>query len=461
MTCPTKVKAAWASARVSSEIMLSHGLKPMLLGHFSDAPRIKHTAWMLLLVWLVGCGGGSKPNLTSSTPEINQAAVPEEVATLFERGEIAQAVETLTAMIGKSPQDESLYSLRATAHHRLRNDREALVDLDRAIVISGRDAKLYNNRGFIHLGMQQFEPALADFQRASELAPRYANTFNNRGLLYIAQGKYPDAIAQFDRALEIDNQYVDAYNNRGFAEFEEGQVERALDDFNLAIQLSPNYVNAFNNRGLLRARAGDYENAVIDFTLAMTIDPRNPKYYEHRRDVYRHQGALDKAVADEKKFVWLIQYHELTARIAANARPFNELTQRAKHFLEVDDQESAMQDLDRAILLDSRSAEALAVRAGLHLKRKSIAEAQADSLAALDIEPSQAAYSVLGDVFLSHGDYDRAIENFARARRADPSVAEAYYAKSKLLAKQGETEQAQDNLEQALVLDPEIESRLR
>ena len=416
---------------------------------------------VIFLGWIIGCGGVKSAPSTVQDAPVQEITVPAEVAPFFERGELAQAVEALTAMINKQPQDVTLYSLRATAHHRLGNDDQALADLDHAITLDGQDARLFNNRGFVRLGMEQFPAAISDFDKATELAPQFTNAYNNRGLLYIAQQRYNDAIVDFNRAIEIDNRYIDAYNNRGFAELEAGQIERALDDFNVAIQLNPKYVNAYNNRGLLRAQAGDFENAVIDFTQAMMLDPLNPKYYQHRSEVYLLQGASDKAVADERKIVWLIQLHEFGAKIAASPRPAHSLTQRARHFLDVNDFESAFNDLNRAVSLDAQSAEALSARSNLHLLKKSMKDAKADAEASLAIEPNQEAYSVLGDVFLSLGDYDKAIENFANARRVDPRVAEAYYAKSKALAAQGQAEKASDTLQQALVLDPDVESRLR
>jgi tetratricopeptide (TPR) repeat protein len=418
---------------------------------------------VMFLGLIIGCGGGTvttAPVTVQGTP-VPEIKVPPEVAPFFEGGELAQAVDTLTSMMSKQPRDVTLYSLRATAHHRMGNNEQALADLNYAITLDGQDARLFNNRGFVQLGMEQFQAALADFDKATELSPKFTNVYNNRGLLCIAQQRFDDAIIQFNRAIEINPQYIDAYNNRGYAELEAGQIERALDDFNVAIQLNPKYVNAYNNRGLLRAQAGDFENAVIDFTQAMMLDPLNPKYYEHRAEVYLRQGAADKAVADERKIAWLIQFHEFGARLASSHQPSRELTQRARHYLNVNDFESALKDLDRAISLDAQYAEAFSARASLHLRNKSIQSAKADAIASLAIEPNQEAFSVLGDVFLSLGDYDKAIENFANARRVDPSVAEAYYAKSKALAAQGQVEKANDTLQQALVLDPDVESRLR
>ena len=422
---------------------------------------MRRYGFVTILGLIIGCSGvKTAPSIVKDAP-VQEIAVPAEVAPFFERGELAKAVEALTAMIRRQPQDVTLYSLRATANHRMGNSDQALADLDQAIKLDSQDARLFNNRGFVRLGMEQFQAAIADFNKATELSPKFTNVYNNRGLLYIAQQHYNDAIVEFNHAIEFDPQYVDAYNNRGFAELEAGQIERALDDFNVAIQLNPKYVNAFNNRGLLRAQAGDFENAVIDFTHAMMLDPLNPKYYEHRAEVYLRQGAADKAVADEKKIAWLLQLHDFGARLATSTRPARELTQRARHYLDVNDFESAMKDLNRAVSLDPSSAEALSARSNLHLRKKSTQNAKADAEASLAIEPNQEAFSVLGDVFLSLGDYDKAIENFANARRVDPSVAEAYYAKSKVLAAQGQVEKANDTLQQALVLDPDVESRLR
>jgi tetratricopeptide (TPR) repeat protein len=127
----------------------------------------------------------------------------------------------------------------------------------------------------------------------------------------------------------------------------------------------------------------------------------------------------------------------------------------------MNDRENALTDLNRAITLDPRSAVALSARADVHFREKMFEQARADAEISLAIEPSHEAFSVLGDVFLRLGEYDRAIENFARARRVDSSVAEAYFARSKELAEKGDMEQAQSSLQQALVLDPDVESRLR
>lgn len=421
----------------------------------------------LVFVCGIGCGvQSSKPvavNQTTVTDDSieKEIPVPTEVEVLYARGEIAQAIEVLTGMIARSPQDPNLYYLRSNALHQIKHTTNALADIDRAIELDSQNAKFFNNRGFIRLHAKQFSKAMSDFDRAIELAPRYKHAFNNRGLLHIAQSQYTEAIAEFNKALLIDGRYVDALNNRGFAEFELKQTARALDDFNIAIELNPEYVNAWNNRGLLRARAGDYENAALDFTQAMMIDPLNPKYYEHRQDVYRRLGDFQRVVGDNDKIEWLIEYHQLTADIAAASKPTMELVRRAEHYVRVENFDKALDDLNRAITIDPASVDALLSRANVQLQQKAYSDAVTDAQTAVAVTSKVEAYSILGDAFLGLKDYDRAIENYNRAKRIDTNVAEAYYGYSKVLRKQGDVEQAKFNLEQALALDPEVEDRLR
>ena len=54
-----------------------------------------------------------------------------------------------------------------------------------------------------------------------------------------------------------------------------------------------------------------------------------------------------------------------------------------------------------------------------------------------------------------------AIESFAKARRIDAPVAEAYFRKSQALRAAGKVDAATDNLKQALALDPDVAVRLR
>jgi tetratricopeptide (TPR) repeat protein len=79
----------------------------------------------------------------------------------------------------------------------------------------------------------------------------------------------------------------------------------------------------------------------------------------------------------------------------------------------------------------------------------------------LEIAPSKEAYSLCGDACLGLKNYDKAIECYAKARRIDAAVAEAYFRKSQLLNAAGQRDQAAEILKHAVSLDPDVVNRLR
>ncbi len=422
---------------------------------------MRYSAWLFLCALAFGCQSQSVSHPEGNNFVLADDHVPVEVSLLLEQHELEKAVEKLGELISQNPSDAALHSVRATVQHRLGLNQQAITDLNRAIELNPKEARFFNNRGFIFLGLQRFEEAEHDLDRAKELAPGYPNGFNNRGLLHLSQGRYVDAISEFDRALRIDPQYVDAYNNRGFAEMQLQHVESALADFNTTLAMSPRYVNAFNNRGLLRARVGDLENAVIDFTEAMMLDPLNPKYYQLRREVYLRQQAYDKAEEDQNKYVWLEQLNTWNVHVANNPDDSVGLIRRARHHLQARDDVSAALDVERALKINARSADALILRAEIEVGKKEFQRALADAETALSIDPTREAFSVLGDACLGLDNYDRAISSFNEAHRIDSAVAEAYFRKSQILQISGNTAEATSTLQQAVFLDQEIEARLR
>jgi tetratricopeptide (TPR) repeat protein len=66
--------------------------------------------------------------------------------------------------------------------NRLKDDRGALADFNRAIQIAPSYALLYRNRGVLKLTrLQNFQGALADLNRAIQLEPNYAEAYGQRG----------------------------------------------------------------------------------------------------------------------------------------------------------------------------------------------------------------------------------------------------------------------------------------
>lgn len=432
---------------------------------------------LLVIVTCLGCGAAKTPEVVS-TPASSDAAAqlespnldaksaanlpwPAELTEAVRDRNITAAISLVTREIESAPQQPAWYRLRGGLYHQSGTNDLAAEDFSKAIELSPREAALYNNRGFVLLSLQQFAGAKQDLDEAIRLNPEYAQAYNNRGLLLIAQQKYSEAVVQFNRAIEIDPEYVDAYNNRGFSRLQLRQLETSLGDFNTVLKLRPDYVNGFNNRGLLKAWAGDYTSAIADFTHAMTLDSLNPKYYQHRREVYLKLGHLDQAQADQNKIKWLQQLADWNARLARSPEDAGLYVERAKHYRKGRDDEKAARDIAAALDKSPQFLPGLLFRGQMDLEKKRYDDVVAGCTEILERDPVPAAFSLRGDALLAQRKYDAALADFAACRRIDPAVAEAHLLKSRELQQAGQKEAADEQLAQALALDPSVEDRLR
>ncbi len=81
-----------------------------------------------------------------------------------------------------------------------------------------------------------------------------------------------------------------------------GNFDEAIRLSTEAIAANPNDFDAFLCRGQayhFRNQEGDYDRAVSDYTDAIDINPRMPEPFYRRALVYRDQGKLDLAGADD------------------------------------------------------------------------------------------------------------------------------------------------------------------
>ena len=413
----------------------------------------------LLALAMLGCQSKSERPAAHSTASPDSPVIAEALS-LLEQGEIASGIDLLDAAILGSPNEARLYGARATLHHRAGQMSLAMKDLDRALELTPDDAQLLNNRGFLRLSLQQFDSAVADLDRALERQPGYSSASNNRGLVSLALGNEREAVEWFSRALAESPEYVDAWNNRGFAWMQLGRWEDAIADLNHALRLSPKYVNALHNRGLLKARVGERQSAILDFTEAMMLDPYNPRYYEHRGQVYALLGRPDEARADALMLDWLLKLEVLNRTVTAQPRNAAAWAKRAWHYQEHGDEARARHDLAQAVKIDPRQSTVMVMQARLAMSERRYADVLQFTAEILDSDDGAAAASVRGDAFLAQGRYDEALACYASARRFDGSVAEAYFRKSQALASQGDSAAAQEQLDLAQGLDPDIAERL-
>jgi tetratricopeptide (TPR) repeat protein len=153
----------------------------------------------------------------------------EFAVTLARRGEIAEAMGVIEALIAEQPRFADAYLVRANLH-----------------TIRGR------------LG-----PAVADYERALALQPAGHETWQSYGRALDAAGQYDKAIAAYDRAIAPQPNYDDALIGRGHALKQMGRLPEAFASYDKAIALGgDSEAKGWIARAGALAEAGDADEAL-------------------------------------------------------------------------------------------------------------------------------------------------------------------------------------------------------
>ncbi len=413
-------------------------------------------------------------------------------------GNYEEAIAHFEQTIAIDPQNAEAYYYRGVANTALGNYEEVIVDLDQAIAIDPQNAKAYYYHGVAttHLGSND-EEAIAYFDQAIAIHPEYAVAYSYRGRAKQRLG-YDDAdvdlyfaraltwwslrntpsygrnvIINFSRAIAIDPQNAKAYYYRGMANATLGNDEEAIVDLDQSIAIDPENALAYLYRGIAKADLGNDDEAIIDLDQSIAIDSENILAYLHRG---RIRARLNN-----------YEYEEATADINQAIEYSHILLDYGHRDFRRDNFAEAI--IDYSLFIDTnnntdsyRIATAYLYRGLSKTNLGNDEDVTADYIQAVSIDPEK--YSILsdfGEQELQQSKYEKAIVYFSQAiaifdqtiaiidnnLQNDPSPSyhnlrrhlryqyvNSYVNRGRAKAGLGNSEEAIDDYNQAIVIDP-------
>lgn len=431
---------------------------------------MRRTAITLLAGFaLVGCGGSEARNsdtksagiplsIPNPVPDANASAkattqtidqYSSAVKQLIQKANAAVmsgrngvAIESLSQAIGITPEDASLFRMRADVYSLQGENANARADFSTAVRLSPNDPNLYNFRGYFLMGQGLGAEARADFDKAISINPKHGAALNNRGLLALAGKDYKAAVADFSLAIEADRNLSDAWNNRGFARMKLNELDQAMADIKQALRIKEDYVTAWNNCGLVAMQQEKFADAEKSFARAMELDPMDARWVNHHRAALIKQNRFADAQADANRIEWLNQLANLTQTAGRNARDPRAWIVRGQHLMDGQQYTAAIQDFNRALSVSPGNAQALFDRAVAWVRMGDYQKAMLDCDESLVANPSLEAYSLRGDLWMRLENLDLAIADYEAAKRFDEQVAEAYELRAEKQRAAGATAEA-------------------
>jgi tetratricopeptide (TPR) repeat protein len=359
-----------------------------------------------------------------------------------EKGDLAAAQRDYASASAIDPQDEQVQYVAATLAQLNRDSDGELAAFSKLLETTSNKAPIYSERAETYLKLNRYDEALADTYQALQLGGHSAdlrviraNVFMIRGnrnavaaeaeamiqenpgsayalvaaaKTYAALGLRPKAMDAFNQALAIHPDPI-VYINRAQVR-PSTDIDGRIADLDAALKLEPDNVDALCEKAQQLVLKGDYANALQLYDRAAKIDPdpensaiplgRALALYrsdqqQQASNFLRAVRARAKSASDFNSLCWAEVSGNMFAEAGlADCQQALKLDPKSRH----DDIALAMLQLNRlddalaefsAVIRQSHSAYGYFGRSITYLRKGKRAEAAADRVEALKLNPDE------------------------------------------------------------------------
>jgi len=367
----------------------------------------------------------------------NRLALEALVLTQMQLGQAAQAVETLTRLIAKNPNDRRLRRLFAQALVANGQPQQAVRELEEAFAEAPEDLELAFALAGGYLRIERTEPAERLFSRIAAAHPG-APTHVLIGRTWRDFGQYDRARAELQAALKIDLKARRAHYYLGMIHVTEGGVSRldeAIAEFRQELAIAPKDLLTNLQLGMAYVEGRRYEEAAPLLALAAASEPPQARAYYYLGRCQLGLEQAQEAVASLRKALDLATQQGAGAgqlggvhnQLGLALRAVGAAEESAAHFAEAsriagERAESSREQLAR-YMAAAPDPETGPAAVSLLFQASPLAELKAADRKALErrarTEVARACLN-LGVMQARAQHFDRAAEHLERAATADP-----------------------------------------
>ena len=424
--------------------------------------------------------------------------------------------------------DPTYFMNRALARYNLNDLRGTMEDFDKSISLDPNSKLSYLNRAIMRTNVGDLNRALEDFDKAILLEPEDYQAIYNRGLVRKDLGNNKDAIADFTTILNKYPKFVPAYYQRSELKKRLGDAKGADRDYFAAwnIEEKAKADKAAGKKAKKTTEAADSTKEMFDINkynrmiAGVTLDKdkdqyQNPMrgrvqdktaeieleplfsltYYEKTKpgpirrildlSKYLPEGSVvsiknlgnllisnsEQALTTEQAEVHFESLDEYSQRIGQAPDDANLFFARGLDFALVQDINNAMQDLDRAIVLNNKMVLAYFERAILRYRKMNVdyanKQSEAESAVSTLQHRSDASKNINSDVSPKTGslslgekafgnDFEFVLRDLDKVVTLEPNFIYAYYNMGNIRCLQRDYRNALIDYSKALDINPDF-----
>ena len=220
------------------------------------------------------------------------------VDTLINEGKNKEALAAATEAAARFPDERSFKLYRAQSAGRLGDTATADATMKSLLKNSSEDADVYLFWSSVQLDANQVKEAEESAKKAVALEPNDVGPLVTLASVQDREKKYKESEATLRKALEIDPDNATVLNNLGY--FLADRNERLPEAEALirrAVNIEPTNGSFLDSLGWLLYRQNKLAEAQKYLEQAVIYQQRSATIHDHLGDLYKKQGATDKARA--------------------------------------------------------------------------------------------------------------------------------------------------------------------
>lgn len=190
----------------------------------------------------------------------------------MDRGQGAEAIPVLDAVLKAVPNNSDAYYQRGLAYENLDLPEKALADYVACLKLDDLRTDALNNKAVQLAKLNRYHEAIAAFTELVDLDREDFLGFRNRGLCRFDMHDNAGALLDYETALKLNPEDPSSWFQRGNVYLSMGNLKSAESDFSRSLELDPEFAKAWMNRGVVRYRKGEKPLAAEDLTRAQELD---------------------------------------------------------------------------------------------------------------------------------------------------------------------------------------------
>jgi tetratricopeptide (TPR) repeat protein len=218
------------------------------------------------------------------------------------KGNVDPAVFVLTEKIKASPNEDSLYYLRADAYYKSEGYDEAIADLQRAISLDTTQVAYFHLLADCYLDYFKSYPAIQTLEDARRRFPESIATMLKLSEFYLIVKKHGPAMNMVQEVMKRDPQHAEAFFMASLIAKDKGDTTLAIKNMERSVAVAPDNLDAWIILGNLLSNKND-QIALKYYQNALRIDTSSMEAWDGIATYHHKKGDFGLAIDVYKKMI--------------------------------------------------------------------------------------------------------------------------------------------------------------